>query len=709
MGILTIDMPGEKINKLSRSLFDEVAELVDLFEADRDLKGIILISGKEDNFIAGADINDFLAFQSLEDAQAMSRRGQQILARLEALRVPVVAAIHGACLGGGLETALACHYRIASDSPRTVLGQPEVQLGILPGGGGTQRLPRLIGLTNALDLILSGRRVRPRAALRLGLVDDVVPRETLPAAARHAVFGLASDRIRPRRLGVRRFTDLLRAENWRWFLETRNPAGRAIIFRAAAKRTMQKTHGLYPAPIRALDAVRVGISRGPRQGYEIESRYFGELAVSDTCRQLLGIFFAVTSAKNDSGSADSGIPPRKVENLAVVGAGFMGAGIAAISAQAGIYTRLKDQNFDALGKGLKFCHDFFREKHRRRSLTQLEFQQSLDRIGGGIDYSGAGRADLIIEAVFEELTLKQRVLGEVEQHIRPDAIFGSNTSSISIARISESSRRPENVLGLHFFSPVARMPLLEIVVTSRTAPHAIATAVRYASHIDKTPIVVHDGPGFYTSRILAPYVSEALHVLEEGASIESIDRAMIRFGFPVGPLALLDEVGIDVANKVAHVLQEAFGPRMQVAPSSERIARDGRLGRKSGRGFYSYAGKQKKADPGLYDLLPGGSTRKPVAENEIQSRLALAMVNEAVLCLQEGILRSPRDGDLGAVLGLGFPPFRGGPFHYIDSAGAGKILNELIRLAERFPLLFKPAPLLAEMAREGKLFYPRDK
>jgi 3-hydroxyacyl-CoA dehydrogenase/enoyl-CoA hydratase/3-hydroxybutyryl-CoA epimerase len=397
-----------------------------------------------------------------------------------------------------------------------------------------------------------------------------------------------------------------------------------------------------------------------------------------------------------------------VEYLAVVGAGFMGAGIAAISAQAGITTRLKDQNFEALGKGLKFCHDFFREKYRRRSLTQLEFQQSLDTISGGIDYSGAGRADLVIEAVFEDLALKQRVLGEVEQQMRPDAIFGSNTSSISIARIAEASRRPENVLGLHFFSPVARMPLLEIVVTSRTGPQAIATAVTYASQIDKTPIVVRDGAGFYTSRILAPYVSEALHVLEEGASIESIDRAMIRFGFPVGPLALLDEVGIDVANKVAHVLQEAFGERMKVAPSSEKIARDGRLGRKSGRGFYNYAGKQKKADAGLYNLLPGGHTRKPMAENEIQSRLALAMVNEAVLCLQEGILRSPRDGDLGGVLGLGFPPFRGGPFRYIDSAGAGKVLDELIRLEERFPARFKPAGLLADMARERRLFYPQE-
>jgi len=303
--------------------------------------------------------------------------------------------------------------------------------------------------------------------------------------------------------------------------------------------------------------------------------------------------------------------------------------------------------------------------------------------------------------------LKQRVLGEVEQHMRPDAIFGSNTSSISIARIAEASTRPENVLGLHFFSPVARMPLLEIVVTSRTAPQAISTAVTYASQIDKTPIVVRDGAGFYTSRVLAPYLSEALYVLEEGASIESIDGAMIRFGFPVGPLALLDEVGIDVANKVAHVLQEAFGPRMQVAPSSEKIARDDRLGRKSGSGFYSYAGKQKKPDAGLYDLLPGGRTRKAVAENEIQSRLALAMVNEAVLCLQEGILRSPRDGDLGAVLGLGFPPFRGGPFRHVDSAGAGRILNELSRLAERFPLRFKPAPLLTDLTRTGKLFYPR--
>lgn len=385
----------------------------------------------------------------------------------------------------------------------------------------------------------------------------------------------------------------------------------------------------------------------------------------------------------------------------------MGSGIAAASALAGLRIRIKESNYEALGAGLRFCHDFFSQRRKRGRITRLESEQMLARCSGTLDYSGFGLADLVIEAVFEDLELKRRVLREAEGHMRAGAVYGSNTSSIPISRIQEASRHPENVLGLHFFSPVARMPLLEIVVTPRTAPEATATAVAFAKKVGKTHIVVCDGAGFYTSRILAPYMNEASHLLLEGASIESIDGAMLQFGYPVGPLALLDEVGIDVAHKVALVMETAYGPRMKAPAASGSLLEHGRKGRKSGLGFYRYEGRRKKADRGVYACLgPDARPKLRVEEGEIQQRLALAMINEAVLCLQEGVLRSPRDGDVGAVLGLGFPPFLGGPFRYLDSLGASRALTDLERLSERFAPRFQPASLLAEMARHGRKFHP---
>jgi 3-hydroxyacyl-CoA dehydrogenase / enoyl-CoA hydratase / 3-hydroxybutyryl-CoA epimerase len=376
--------------------------------------------------------------------------------------------------------------------------------------------------------------------------------------------------------------------------------------------------------------------------------------------------------------------------------------------QQGTPVRLKDTDLARVGKGIAAVNDVLRERLKKKQITRLQYEDELLLAGGTVEYTGFGRATLVIEAVFEDLALKHRVLGEVEPLLRDDAVYASNTSTIPIGRIAEAARRPNRVLGMHFFSPVHKMPLLEIITTEETDDDATVTAVAYGKRLGKTVIVVNDGPGFYTTRILSAYMNEAGRLLDEGASIEAVDAALTDFGFPVGPITLLDEVGIDVGGKVGLVLSEAFGGRMSPSDSLRRVVESGRTGRKGRKGFYQYdeAGKKGDVDPTVYEVLPGGTQRREVAVREIQNRCVLAMVNEAALCLEEGVLRSPRDGDVGAVFGIGFPPFRGGPFRYVDAQGAARVVDDLELLNERFPGRFAPADLLVEHSRMQERFYP---
>ena len=700
IAIVTIDLPGESVNKVSAALRTEFAELFGGIESDTTVKGVVLMTGKPDTWIAGADIDELLSTHSVTDAESLSRGGQALLARLESLRVPVVAAIHGACLGAGLETALACHYRVASDHPKTVLALPEVQLGIIPGAGGTQRLPRIIGLQRALDMILTGRNIRAKKALQMGLVDEVVHpailREVaIERARRLADFSLDS-RHSPKGRGA---TGVL--------LEA-NPIGRSIVFRKAREGVMSKTHGHYPAPLAALAAVQAGYDGSGELGYRLESRSFGELAMSDVAKELMFLFFATTALKKDPGIEGDAPEPDEVETLGILGAGFMGAGIASIAVQQETPVRLKDTDLARVGNGLAAVSDVLRERLKKKQITKLQYEDQMLLAGGTVDYSGFGRATLVIEAVFEDLALKHRVLREVEPMLRDDAIYASNTSTIPISRIAEASSRPNRVLGMHFFSPVHKMPLLEVIATGETDDDAIVTAVAYGKRLGKTVIVVNDAPGFYTTRILSAYMNEAGRLLDEGASIDAVDAALTAFGFPVGPITLLDEVGIDVGGKVGQVLSDGFGTRMTPSDSLRRVVESGRTGRKGRKGFYVYdeAGRKGEVDPSVYEVLPGGAQRRDVPAEEIQRRCVLAMVNEAALCLEEGVLRSSRDGDVGAVFGLGFPPFRGGPFRYVDAQGAARIVDDLQQLNERFPGRFAPATVLMTHARAQQRFYP---
>jgi 3-hydroxyacyl-CoA dehydrogenase/enoyl-CoA hydratase/3-hydroxybutyryl-CoA epimerase len=697
IAVVTFDLPGEPVNKLTNAVRVEFEALLIRLRDDQEVKGVVLTSGKPDTFIAGADIEEFTALTTQVEAERLSFEGQEMVSRVETLPKPVVAAIHGACLGGGLELALACHYRIATDHPKTQLGLPEVQLGLLPGAGGCQRLPRLIGASAALDLILTGRSERAAKALRLGLVDEVVPPSILRRVAVEAARRLA-------RGGPVRRTP---RGGMRAMLLDRTPAGRRLVYRGARAQVLKKTGGHYPAPLAALEAVRTGLEHGVAAGLAEEHRAFGQLAVSDVSRKLVQIFFATTALKKDDGIPAGSATPRQIRRLGVVGAGFMGAGIAGTAViNVEVDTRLKDADLLKVGKGLRAAGSLLAERLKRRRITRPQHDRLAGLLSGGIDYAGFSRADLIIEAVFEELELKRRVLAEVEAVSRPDAIFASNTSTIPIHDIAAEAARPERVLGMHFFSPVEKMPLLEVIPTDATEPEAVVTAVRFGRRMGKTVIVVGDSPGFWVNRILSPYLNEAGMLLKEGVPVDVIDRTMTAWGFPVGPVTLLDEVGLDVAQKAGRVMHEAFGDRLQPAETLNLMLSADRLGRKNNRGFYRYKdGHKAGVDEAVYQLL---KTRphEEVDAAMVERRLLYAMLNEAAAACSEQVVRSARDGDVGALFGIGFPPFRGGPLRMIDDLGAARVVETLHELQDAHGQRFRPAPALAEMARQGSRYYP---
>jgi 3-hydroxyacyl-CoA dehydrogenase/enoyl-CoA hydratase/3-hydroxybutyryl-CoA epimerase len=699
-GIATVllDEPGEAVNTLSAEVGEEFDAILGSLERDGRVKAVVFASGKESGFLAGANIKMFGQFGSADAAEALARKAQAGFDRLEAFEKPVVAAIHGPCLGGGLEWAMACHYRIATSDPRTQLGQPEVQIGLIPGAGGTQRLPRLVGIAAALDIILAGKSVKARKAGKLGLVDEVVPPPLLLAVARDRARALAEGKLR------REAREPSGVEAVQRLALEGNPVGRSVLFAQAGKQIAGKTKGRYPAPPAALEAVRTGYEKGVRAGLEREARLFGELTQTPVSKRLVEIFFATTALKKDTGVDDPAVKPRKVSRVGVLGGGLMGSGIAYVTVNAGIPVRLRERDDAAAAKALASVRGVLDERVKRRSIDRLERAATLRLLTATTDWSGFESVDVLVEAVFEDLALKHEMVRAFEA-VNRRGIFASNTSSLPIGKIAEASRRPESVLGMHYFSPVHRMPLLEVIVTDRTAPEAAATAVALGKKQGKTVIVVRDGPGFYTSRILGPYMNEAAWLLVEGAAVEDLDRALVDYGFPVGPITLLDEVGIDVGAKVAHILHGAFGDRMKAPEALEAVVKAGRLGRKNGRGFYTYGGKEKRVDETVYDLVPGGRARRKVDREEMQERVTLQMVNEAIRCLGEGILRSARDGDVGAVFGLGFPPFRGGPFRVADAMGPGELLERIERWRERFGDRFEPAPLLVEHARAGRPFH----
>jgi 3-hydroxyacyl-CoA dehydrogenase/enoyl-CoA hydratase/3-hydroxybutyryl-CoA epimerase len=695
IAVVTLDKPDSPVNVISQSVKDEVYAMLTALERDPRVRAVVFVSGKPDNFIAGADIEEFVTLQTAAEAEQLSRDGQTMLDRVASFPKPIAVGIHGACLGGGLEFALACHYRVASDHPKTQLGLPETQLGLLPAAGGCQRLPRLIGARAALDLILAGRSERAPKALRLGIVDELVPPSilrdvTVAAARRMADRGIMFRRRRGGLMG--------------WLLDG-NPIGRRLVFQLAKRQVVRQTKGNYPAPLAALEAVEYGLRHGLRAGFAREAQLFGQLAVGGVSRKLVQIFFATTALKKDFGIPDAPVPA-EVRRLAIVGSGFMGSGIAGTAVvQAGVDVRLKDADLPRVAKGLVAARQILDDRLARRRLTRFEHARLTALLSGGDSYAGFGGADLVIEAVFEDLAVKQTVLRECEAALPSGAVFASNTSTIPIGRIAAAAQRPERVIGMHFFSPVARMPLLEVIPSAHTAPQTISTAVAFGRRMGKTVIVAKDAPGFWINRILGPYMNEATHLLLAGVAAEEIDRAMVRFGFPVGPITLLDEVGLDVAQHASGVLQAAFGERLAPPPALAELVKAGRLGRKAGKGFFTYkSGKKRGVDPAVYPLL-GVQPNGGVPTAEVVQRLTYAMLNEAARAVGESVVRRPRDGDIGAIYGFGFPPFLGGPLRYLDDLGADRVFADLQRLADRLGARFAPCEVIVDQARGRTRFY----
>ncbi len=719
-GVATIlfDVPGEQVNTLSPEVATQFETLLCELESDPRTRAIVFASGKPGTFIAGAKLELLQGMKSALEGERLAREAQASFQRVADCKLPIVAAIDGACLGGGLEWALACAYRLASDSPKTTLGSPEVMLGIIPGAGGTQRLPRLIGAGAALEMVLTGRPVRAKRALALGLVDELVPEQLLLARAAARALELAEQHGHRRAApGLRRLLSnspsaalksLRRTNTWSGLLLDGNLAGRALLFSKARERANAKSRGHYPAPLKAIEAMEIGLAKGFERGLDAEARLFGELSITPVAKQAIRLFFAQNALKRESGvSGGAAILPRQVKKLGIIGSGLMGSGIATVSANAGITCRMTDQSLDAVGRGLGAVSAHFNARTARGSLAPLERDARVGLVTGTADLSGLSKAEVIIEAVFEDLALKRRVLAQVEELGNEEQLFATNTSSIPIALIAQGCKRPENVIGMHYFSPVPKMPLLEVIITPSTSPAALATAVALGKRQGKTVIVVTDGPGFYTTRILTPYMNEAAFMLAEGAIPEQLDSALMTFGFPVGPITLLDEVGIDVGAKVSHVMRDSFGARMPEPAWFGAFLEQGRFGRKAKKGFYRYEKKSGKklrgADPEALALIPRNVRPEPFDAPAATERIVLRMVNEAFLCLGEAILRSARDGDIGAVFGIGFPPFRGGPFAYTQQVGPAAILAKLEALRAIHGERFAPAPLLEEVVQGRKL------
>ncbi len=695
LATLTFDSPGRKVNVFSREAFQELERLLDELAARQDVGALILLSGKKAGFIAGADVEEIARVTDPVEAEAGSRVGHRLFSAWEALPFPTIAAIRGTCLGGGLEISLASTYRVASDRPDTKMGLPEVRLGILPGWGGSTRLPRRIGIAEALDLILTGKTVVGRKALKLGLIDALLPDARFLDNVRD--FALARRDQKQRAEEAFDFKEML--------LE-KNPLGRKILFDQARKKTLETTRGHYPAPLRAIEVVRVGIEDGPRAGFDAEARAVAELAISRTAKNLIHVFRLTEEAKKESGLP--GAAPREVRSTAVLGAGVMGGGVAQLIAdQTGLPVRMKDVRDEALASGMQHAARLFTKQVERRRLTAPEARRKMALLHPTLGFSGFKTVDLVVEAIVENLGVKQQVFADTAAQVADGAILASNTSSLSIAAIGARTPHPERVVGMHFFNPVDKMPLVEVIAAEGSDPAAVNTVFAYTRKLGKTPILVKDTPGFLVNRLLMFYSTEGLWLLDEGFRIEDLDRAMSDWGMPMGPMALTDEVGIDVATKVAHILHDAFSERLPVPDWLDRVPQSGRLGTKNGKGFYLYEGRERKGpDPAVYALLGLDPRVDNPDPGLIADRMVLPMVNEAARCLEEGVVRSAADLDLALIFGTGFPPFRGGLCRWADQEGLPCILATLERFASSVGDRYTPSEALRATAAAGG-FYAR--
>eukprot|EP00578_Thalassiosira_sp_NH16_P007106 CAMPEP_0181123280 /NCGR_PEP_ID=MMETSP1071-20121207/25806_1 /TAXON_ID=35127 /ORGANISM="Thalassiosira sp., Strain NH16" /LENGTH=821 /DNA_ID=CAMNT_0023208393 /DNA_START=53 /DNA_END=2518 /DNA_ORIENTATION=+ len=708
VAIIRFDNPDKKVNTLSFALMREAEGLwEDEIGSNGDVKSVVFTSAKESGFIAGADIFDISSVDDKASLVPVIEEALQFFLRMKSKDVPMVAAIHGPALGGGLEWALWCDYRICTDSSSTKLGLPEVKLGLLPGFGGTQNLPALVGIQGGMDMMLTGKDIRPPKAKKMGLVDMVVAPQSLESVAIATAEGLANGTIKKSKPKKKSFMNRLIEDT---------PPGQNLMWDKVQKMVDKNTGGNYPAPYAIIDCVKYGLSH-PKglDKFKHERQGFAKLAATQESPALIGLFDGMNQMKKSSSSAD----PIAVKKVAVMGAGLMGAGIAQVTAEKGYDVLLKDRDDASLGRGVSYMNDNWGKKHKRKRMTKYQFNLNTSRVTPLSDDTESWKrhfsgADLVVEAVFESLDLKRKIVQQVESVTPDHCVFATNTSAIPIADIAapgDEVKRPENIVGMHYFSPVPSMPLLEIIPHAGTSDEALATAFAVGNKQGKTCVVVKDVPGFYVNRCLGPVLVETTALVKEGVPIEKLDEAMKRFGMPVGPITLIDEVGVDVASKVASFLSEAdLDVRMNGGDISlmSNMVEKGWLGKKSNQGFFTYEGKKgKKIGPDVTSYLKDftGGKVSDMSEKDIQDRIASRLVNEAAKCLEDEIIENPVAGDIGLVFGIGFAPFKGGPFRYLDSVGVTSYVDRMNGFADTLGEQFEPCQLLKDYAASGKKFH----
>lgn len=694
------DLVGEKVNKLSTPVMQRLKEVLTELKKS-SFKVVIFISNKPKIFIAGADIEEIKTMTTKEAFNQAVGQGQEIFNMLEDLPQTTIAAVHGACAGGGCEFILACDYRMASEDTSTKIGLPETQLGIIPGFGGCIRMPRVVGLEAGLGNILEGKLLNAKKAQKQGLVDRIVHAAILKEEAVKWAQQMIKEgpkkrqaRFKPKNLKDR-------------IIES---VGKGLAYSQSKKVVLKKTSGHYPALLKALEVVKKTYGKSNRdEALRIERESFCEMAVTDVSKNLIHVFFLTEMVKKQTG-APAGVKARDVKRLGILGAGTMGGGIAYQAADKGVEVRMKDLNPQALGKGLKHASDLWGKLLKRKSIDKFQFKQRMDRITAVTDYNGFKTLDIVVEAIVEDLGIKQKVVGETAKNCKDDCIIVTNTSSLSVTEIGKGHPKPEYFAGMHFFNPVDKMPLVEVIRGLKSSDETVATVFELSKKMGKMPVVVKDGPGFLVNRLLLPYMAEAAFLFQEGMSIEVVDRAYVKeFGMPMGPFALMDEVGLDVCVKVLKIFKKSFGDRIQISSVMDNIEKSGRLGRKNGQGFYTYSsdGKRGEVDQTVYQALGVSAPTNPYQNLECIERGIFAMVNECSRALiEDRIVETPHEVDLAMIMGTGFPPFRGGLLRYADSLGAKYIADQLSKYAgERKADRLKPAAPLQQMAQASKKFY----
>ncbi len=695
---VTIDQADRKMNVIGDGFTESFAILADSFTKDDSAKGMILTSAK-DTFVVGADIDSLADIKTAEQAFDLVQDLKASMRKLELSGKPVVAAMTGTALGGGLELALACHYRIAIDSPKTKLGLPEVKLGLLPGGGGTQRLPRLVGIQKALEMMTQGLELRPQAAKDIGLID--------------ATASDQADMLAQAKEWIKANPSAQQPWDKKGFKipggDSKNPKV-VPMFSIAPAMANQKSHGNYPAITHIMSCVFEGCMVDIDTGLEIESRYFAACVLSPESKNMINTLWTQLNSIKKGQSRPDGFERYKTKKVGVLGAGMMGAGIAYVSAKAGMDVVLLDRDIESADKGKDYSTKVLDKAISRGRSTPEKKQALLDKIKTTVSYDDLEGCDLVIEAVFENREIKAKCTQQSEAVIPESAVYASNTSTLPITGLATASKRPNQFIGLHFFSPVDKMPLVEIIMGEKTDDETLAKAFDYVLQIGKTPIVVNDSRGFYTSRVFATYVTEGIAMLGEGVHPRSIEVAGMKSGMPMPPLALQDEVSLDLVMHITEQTKKdlaAEGIDMPDHPSTPVLNIVGkehkRLGKKVGKGFYDYPENgEKHLWSELTNLFP------PVAEQPLQQdlvdRLMFIQVNESAKCYEEDVVRSVADTNVGSIFGWGFAPQHGGTLQFVNAMGAAKFVARSRELAEKYGDRFEPANILIEMAKKGEEF-----